>query len=808
MSEPVTNPSRPDLHIDFAAISALFQRADTDGRDFLFEHEVYQLLQDSGAETPPGTWLIFNEDRPRDEDLARMPGEKVVLKIVSPTIVHKTEVAGVRIVLNTPEKIRSARRRMLYEVPRNFLSWLAAHPTQIPPVYHSLDPDELLGAVQRDILGVLLVRHMPPDSEAFGNELIVSIRRSREFGMVINAGLGGIDTELFAERFRTGQAVISGSTAMITGDFFFELFTETITYKKLAGLTRGQSRIVTDEQLLECFASFIQMANYFSPVNPEAAFVIEELEVNPFAFTDFLMVPLDGLCRFSRPEPLPVPRPIWKIYRLLHPESIGIIGVSAKRVNFGRTILTNILGNGFDPARVRIIKPGSESIDGVRCVPDVQDLEQKLDLLVVAVDSSQVPGVIKGVLDREVAETVMLIAGGIGEKAGSRELAQDLTARINQSRSREDRGPIFLGSNCLGVVSHPGRYDTLFIAEEKLPKQWGTADKTAFVSQSGAFMITRISKRPHTKPSYLVSAGNQTDLTLGDLALYFKDHPELTSLAFYLEGFKDLDGLRFAGAVREAVLRGKEVLVYKAGRTPEGKTATSGHTASLAGDYAICEACLGQAGAMVARTFTQFEDLFLLSELLWSKKISGNRLAAVSGAGFEAVGMADSIQSDDYQLQMAALNPETCAEIEDVLKKNQLHTLVDVNNPLDINPGADDLVHARVVSLLAADSGVDAVVVGLDPLSPVTRTLGHDPRYSFESENSIARLLPDIVQACEKPIVAVVDGGKLFDPLVEVLEQAKVPVFRSSDRAVEALALYILGRLRAEALRERAERRA
>ena len=803
MTETAERLVPPHVHIDFQAISDLFKQAGDQGRNFLFEHEVYRLLQASGAETPPGTWLLSREDRPSDEELTRMPGEKVVLKIVSPTIVHKTEVGGVRIVDNTPERIRSARRRMLYEVPQNLATWLADHPGQVPEGYRGLQGEELLEAVQRDIKGVLLVRHMPPDSEAFGNELIVSIRQSREFGMVINAGLGGIDTELFAERFRKGQAVVSASTAMIDGRYFFELFKETITYKKLAGLTRGQSRIVTDEQLLECFSSFIRMANHFSPANPEAEFIIEELEVNPFAFTDFLMVPLDGLCRFSRPQPLPPARPTAKIHRLLHPRSIGIIGVSAKRVNFGRTILKNILGNGFDQDKVTVIKPDTESIDGVRCRPDLQDLEHKLDLLVVAVDSSQVPEVVERVLDLEAAETVMLIPGGIGETEGSQELARDLTIRINQTREREDKGPLFLGSNCLGVVSHPGRYDTLFIAEEKLPKQRGKGDRTAFVSQSGAFMVTRISKHPFSNPAYLVTVGNQTDLTLGDFAEYFRDPGDLTSLAFYIEGFKDLDGLRFARAVREAVNRGKEVVAYKAGRTPEGKTASTGHTASLAGDYAICEACLEQAGAMVARTFTQFEDLFLLSELLSGKKIAGNRLAAVSGAGFEAVGMADNIQSDDYELQMAVLQLETCGRIEDILRENRLHTLVDVKNPLDINPGADDLVHARVVSLLAADPGVDAVVVGLDPLSPVTRTLGHDPRYSLDSEQSIAGLLPAIVRESEKPIVAVVDGGKLFDPLVEVLEQAKVPVFRSSDRAVEALALYIQGRLRAEELRGR-----
>ncbi len=789
------------LFIDFEAITGLFTKAEAEGRHSLFEYEVYELLTRSGAETPPKVRLLAKGAKPGDEVLSSMPGEKAVLKIVSPTIVHKTEVGGVRVVANTPEKIRSAWRRMLCEVPENYAAWIERNPGAAPSVYRGLSGQELEAAIARDIRGVLLVQYMPPDSEAFGNELIVSLRNTREFGMVISAGLGGTDTELYAERFRKGQAVVAASTEMTDGRGFFELFQKTISYRKLAGLTRGQRRIVTDDQLVECFTSFIAMGNQYSPANPEAPFVLDELEINPFAFTDFLMVPLDGLCRFSRPAEKTLPRPTLKIGRLLHPSSIGIIGVSSNRMNFGRIILHNVLDNGFDRSALRIIRPGMEEIDGVRCVADLESLDRKLDLLVVAVDAEKVPDIVDAVIELDAAESVMLIPGGIGEKKGSEERARLLKENMNRAHGREDGGPIFLGGNCLGVVSHPGSYDTLFIPEEKLPKQRGERRRNAaFISQSGAFMITRVSKRPSLDPAYMVSIGNQTDLTLGDFMIYLKDLPEIEVIAVYAEGFNDLDGLAFSKAVRQAVLAGKDVIFYKAGRTPEGKTATSGHTASLAGDYMVCESGIRQAGAMVAQTFTQFEDLFFLAERLHGKTIGGNRLAAVSGAGFEAVGMADSIQSDDYSLRMSTFSGETTAKVEEILRLNRLDTLVDVKNPMDINPGANDQVHAGIVEILLGDPEVDAVVVGLDPLSPATYTLADD-KYSLEAENSVARLMPELADRLKKPLVGVVDGGKLYDPLVDLLEERGLPVFRSSDRAVAALAKYIEGRRFAEQLR-------
>ena len=69
------------------------------------------------------------------------------------------------------------------------------------------------------------------------------------------------------------------------------------------------------------------------------------------------------------------------------------------------------------------------------------------------------------------------------------------------------------------------------------------------------------------------------------------------------------------------------------------------------------------------------------------------------------------------------------------------------------------------------------------------------------SETSIAALLPEIIAKNKKPIVGVVDSGKLYDPLADWLEKYGLPVFRSSDRAVACLAKYISGRLAADQLR-------
>ncbi len=795
---------QPEVSVDYDAITALFRDAHAENRDYLFEYEVYNLLGRSGAETPPRSVLIPRGARISDEALRDLPGEKVVLKIVSPTIIHKTEVGGVRIVSRQPDSIRSAVRRMLSEVPENYANMINLNTAHAPQEYRGLGGEALLTAIRSDIRGVLLVQFMPPDSGAFGNELIVGLRNTREFGMVVSAGLGGTDTELYAKRFRKGQAIVAASCELTDGQSFFTRFRKTISYRKLAGLTRGQRRIVTDEQLLECFSSFIEMGRHYSPVNPDAEFVIEEMEVNPYAFTDFLMVPLDGMCRFSLPAQRENQRPIRRIHSLLHPRKIGIIGVSTRRRNFGRIILDNILAEGFPRKDVCILRQGADEVDGIRCYTGLDALPAKLDLFVVAVGAEHVPDLVDEVIRLDAADSVMLIPGGLGETEESRERAAGVMAAIDAVHGTDHGGPVFIGANCMGIVSHPGNYDTWFIPEEKLPRDRNSVHhRSALVSQSGAFMLHRSSQCPELNPAYMVSMGNQTDLTLGDMVKYFKDSKEVDVIAVYAEGFNNLDGLEFCKAVREAVLAGKEVVFYKAGRTPEGKSATSGHTASLAGDYMVCESCVRQAGAIVARTFTEFQDLFLLAGNLAGKHIGGNRLAAISGAGFEAVGMADSIQSDDYHIQLATFAEASRERLSEKLREKQLDRLVTVGNPLDINPSADDDTHAAIADILVHDDGVDAVVIGLDPLSPAMHTLDDTPvpAFSMHAENGIVPLLTGLAHRSEKPIVGVIDGGRLYDPMRDAFNASGIPVFPVCDRAVAALALYMEARLHAETIR-------
>ena len=67
-----------DISIAYEPIADLFRNAVADGRHFLYEYEVYNLLSLSGSETPPQCNLIPRNSRIADDEIMAMPGETAV----------------------------------------------------------------------------------------------------------------------------------------------------------------------------------------------------------------------------------------------------------------------------------------------------------------------------------------------------------------------------------------------------------------------------------------------------------------------------------------------------------------------------------------------------------------------------------------------------------------------------------------------------------------------------------------------------------------------------------------------------------
>jgi len=783
------------MAIDYKTIDSLFEKAERDGRAFLFEHEVYGMLRAAGLKTPRFVFIAKGESV-RAKHLSDFKASSLVLKIVAPAIQHKTDVGGVAFVENSVSAVGAGIRKMLTEVPGRFKT--RSRSLDRHGAASGLTPVE----AGRDIRGVLICEKVEFDRFGFGTELLLGIRNTREFGPVITMGAGGVEVEFLNERIKEGQAVSIASAHLLRDRDVSRRLEPLAVTGKLIRPFRGRPPVLKAEDLRRVHSGFRRLAAHYSPFGPRRRFVIEEAEVNPFVVKDGALLPLDGLCRFSRSHVEVLGRPFAGIARLLHPESIAVIGVSEK-MKLGHIILRNILKSGFPPDKVFVVKPGQTRIEGCLCVPDVASLPEPVDLFVLTLAADQCYGVLSDLIAHGKARSVIIIAGGMGEKQGAHSLEERIIDLIASGRRQGKLTPVVNGGNCLGIYSKPGRYDTTFIPEHKLkfPKAERTA--LAYISQSGAFLISRVSRLHRFEPLYGISLGNQIDLRLSDYLKYLKDDPRVKIFAVYIEGFKPGDGYLLAEAVRDITkTAGRAVVVYKSGRTPEGRLATSSHTASVAGEYNVCKAVLEGAGAIVAESLFDFESFITGLVDLAEKSVRGRRVGLLSNAGFESVIMADSLKNGD-RLDLAGFSASTKKRMAAILARLGIDKLQDVKNPLDITPVADDAAFCECAKALLDDPGVDCAVISPVPMTPALQTLapgeGHAENI-FNPESTPSRLI-EIFCSTDKPFVVNIDAGPTYDPLAAHLEAAGVPVFRRSDEAVRLLRAYVNARLKLSELR-------
>ncbi len=712
----------------------------------LTEPEGYALLAGAGLRVPRH-FLVPEGEALDPAALAALPGERVVVKVVSPEIGHKSELGGVRIAPREEGAVAAVISEMEARLAgREVHGWLVAE-----FVEHGSGP---------------------------ADQLLLGARWTEDFGPVVTLGPGGVEAEFWAAQLPAGRDLVLLSAEQEADDVVDAALRAAAATRLATSPWRGRPPRFDPVALRRTVQAFQAL------VREAAARGITELEVNPLVPAADGPVALDVYARLGEPPQAPAPgRPRAGIRRLLEPRSIAVVGVS-ERPNPGHIIVRNTLAAGFDPRRLWIVKPGCGQLLGCTCVPDLASLPEPVDLLVLAVAAPQVPELVEEVVAQRRAESLVVIPGGLGEHSESGPLADRVRRALAASRGTGWGGPVLNGANCLGIRSRPGHYDTLFIPRHKLPAPAGPESPLAVLSQSGAFAVARASKLARLNPRYLVTAGNQLDLTLADYLEEMAEDDGVRVFACYVEGFQPGDGARFLAAARRIVASGRTVVLYRAGRTPAGASASASHTASVAGDYAVTRELCRREGVVVAESLDDFDDLVQLLVAFADRPLRGRRLGALSNAGFECVAMADNL----HGFALADLADDTRAGLDELLAASRLEGIVEVRQPLDVTPmmGDEPFVHAAA-RLLAAPE-VDLALVGCVPLTAAMNTLaaGDHPE-DLTRSGSVARELAALWRGSTKPWCVVVDSGEAFDPLAGFLLDAGVPTFRSADRALRAL---------------------
>jgi acyl-CoA synthetase (NDP forming) len=751
----------PPFDSNMHAIQEKLKRALDGGRQSLFEHEIYEILDLAGFRVPRARF-VASETEIEALSPGAVPGGEVVCKLISAGMPHRSEFGGIRFV--------EPSRKALTATFRQFSRIAAKAGVAFP--------------------GMMIAEKIP-GADSIPHQLLISLRQDPSFGPVVFCGLGGVGTETY-QRSLTREKGLFIRSASDIGDLegTARALGKTFFYPVIAGDTRITANALIDtKKLNEALAAVARLGRTFSPLERESSVTIEELEVNPFQITPGgELVALDALMRVSLSKHELAPPPQTGIAKLLEPTSALIVGASALKVNVGRIILRNLIkGGGVPKERIYLLHPEANEIDGCAAFRTVGEIPEKVDMTVFTIPADEKAAtLLEELIAGEKTASITLISAGFGETARGRALDERLRVSIKTARARAGGGVVVNGPNCMGIVSKPGGYNTFFLPEHKLPFRGAFGERCAIISQSGAYLVTLVSNLDRIiNPKYMITYGNQIDASATDYLIALKDDPGIDLFCLYIEGIKALDGERFLAAAREIIQKGKSILLYKAGRTEAGAAAVASHTASMAGDYEVMRKILLDAGVMILESLDEVEDVIKVFALLAGKRAAGLRVGIFSNAGFECSVAADTLGS----LQLARFSDETVGKLRAALPTD----IIDVHNPVDATPLTNAVNYAACLEAMLADANVDCLMAANVAPTPFMENLasGEGHGEDIRHENSYPSVTIRVFRGTTKPMVACLNSGRLYDPAVQMIEDAGIPCFRKIDRAMRALDLFM-----------------
>lgn len=440
----------------------------------------------------------------------------------------------------------------------------------------------------------------------------------------------------------------------------------------------------------------------------------------------------------------------------LRPSSVAVIGASDRPGSIGTLVLRNVIEGGFR-GEILPVNPEHDELFGLRVVARVQELARTPDLAVVCTPPRTVPGIVAELAAKGTRAAVVLTAGlgGVRDSQGRRLVDTAL------AEARE-RGLRMLGPNCLGVLAPHARLNASFAHTSAVEGE------LAFVSQSGGLCTAMLdwARAGGIGFSAMVSLGDSMDVDLGDVVDYLGSDPHTRAILLYAESIRS--ARKFLSASR-AASRNKPIVMLKAGRVEEGMRAAASHTGALAGGDEVLEYALRRAGILRVR---EIGDLLDAAETLDRlRRIRGDRLAIVTNGGGPGVLATDALVSGGGRV--AVLSPATLEQLGAILPTTWSRA-----NPIDVIGDADAGRYREAVVIVAADPGVDAVLLLYVPTA-------------VDTGEAVAHAVVEAVPASRVPILCCWLGGESIGASRRVLAERGLPTYGTPEAAVRAFLLAV-----------------
>lgn len=566
-------------------VSRLLGKAKAEGRDSLTAPEAKELCDLYGIPVPQEGLAKSADEAVK---MAEGMGFPVVLKIVSPQILHKTEAGGVLVGVNSADEVRAGYQKIVDNAK--------AYDTKAD--IHGIQVQQMLKG---------------------GQEVIVGAVTDPSFGKLVAFGLGGILVEVLKDiTFRLAPVSHEDALSMLDGIQAAEMLkgvrgSDPVDREALAKILVNVSRLVDEV--------------------PE----IVELDLNPvFARADGataadVRIVLDFEAKVQRYRPNEE-QILNKMNRIMKPEGVAVIGASPENGKIGNSVMKNLINGGYK-GQIYPVHPKLDEVLGYKAYKSVKDIPGNVDIAVFAIPAKFVAGALTEVGEKGIAGAI-LIPSGFAE-TGNVEGQDEL---VEISRKYDIR---LMGPNIYGFYYTPMNLCATFCTP------FDVKGKAALSSQSGGIgmAIIGFSRSSKMGVSAIVGLGNKSDIDEDDLLTFFEHDDNTQIVAMHLEDLKD--GRAFSDAAKR-VSKKKPVVVLKAGRTSLGARAASSHTGALAGNDKIYEDVLKQSGVIRARSLQDLLQFARGVPVLPTPK--GENVVIITGAGGSGVLLSDACVDNGLNL--------------------------------------------------------------------------------------------------------------------------------------------------------------
>ncbi len=574
-----------------AAVQQILDKAKADGRTSLTAPEGKQVCDAYGITVPKEGVAATAAEAAK---LAASMGFPVVLKIVSPEILHKTEAGGVLVGVRNAADVEAGFATIManakkYDAKAN-----------------------LQGVqVQQMVMG--------------GQEVIIGAVTDQSFGKLVAFGLGGILVEVLKDiTFRLAPTTKTDALSMLDGIGAASILkgvrgSDPVNRDALAGLIENVSQLVSD---------FPQIA---------------EMDLNPVFASKSGAIAADVRIVLDFTPPVERYRPsqaeiVAQMNKVMKPDAVAVIGASDETGKIGNSVMKNLINGGYK-GKIYPINPSADKIMGLQAYKSVKDVPGNIDIAVFAIPAKFVPGALIEVGEKKIAGAILIPSGfaETGNMAGQVELVE--IAR--------KYGVRLMGPNIYGFYYTPKNLCATFCTA------YDVKGKAALSSQSGGIgmAIIGFSRSAKMGVSAIVGLGNKSDIDEDDLLTFFEQDDNTEIIAQHCEDLKD--GRSFA-EVAKRVSKKKPVVMLKAGRTSMGARAASSHTGALAGNDKIYEDVLRQSGVIRARSLRDLLEFARGIPKLPTPM--GENVVIITGAGGSGVLLSDACV--DNGLSLMAMPPD------------------------------------------------------------------------------------------------------------------------------------------------------